>query len=56
MRDILNERGIEISVSNMKKVANFYKERQYTIESKKFFDDFPKDRETLLMYGFKFRK
>lgn len=56
MKEVLKERGLDISVANMKKVANVYKERQYAIKDKKFFDDFPKDKETLLMYGFKPKK
>jgi pyruvate kinase len=56
IKQVLKERGLEISISNMKKVANVYKERQYSIKDKNFFDDFPKDKEILLMYGFKPKK
>lgn len=56
LRQVLKERGLEANVTNMKKVANFYKERQYSIKDKKFFDDFPMDKETLLMYGFRTSK
>lgn len=56
IKKILKERGIETNISNIKKVANVYKTRKYTIQDKSFFDDFPRDKESLLMYGFKLSK
>lgn len=56
LKKILKERGLAVNMANIKKIATTYKERQYTVKDKTFFDDFPKDRETLLMYGFRFEK
>lgn len=53
IKKVLKERGIEVNMSNIKKVASVYKARSYSIKDKNFFDDFPRDKETLLMYGFK---
>ena len=55
IKKVLKERGVEVNMSNIKKVASVYKDRQYSIKKKDFFDDFPKDKETLLMYGFKLK-
>lgn len=56
LKKVLKERGLEVTMANMKRIANIYKERQYSINDKDFFKDIPKDRETLLLYGFKFNK
>jgi len=56
IKQVLRERGIEVNISNIKKIANVYKDMQYTIKSKDFFDEFPRDKETLAMYGFKLSK
>lgn len=56
IKEVFKERGIEANISNMKKVAGVYRARQYSIKDKEFFDDFPRDKETLLMYGFKLNK
>jgi len=53
LKKVLKERGLEPSILNMKKVAAVYKNRSYTISDKKFFEDFPEDKEILLMYGLK---
>ncbi len=53
IKKVLIERGLAVNISNIKKVASVYKSRQYSIKDNKFFDDFPRDKETLLMYGFK---
>lgn len=56
VKKVLKERGIEPNISNIKKVASVYKARQYSIKDGGFFDDFPRDKETLLMYGFRLKK
>jgi len=56
IKKVLKQRGLEVSMSNMKKVASVYRRRQYAVKDNTFFDDFPKDKETLLMYGFKLAK
>ncbi|WP_032122028.1 hypothetical protein [Clostridium amazonitimonense] len=56
IKEVLKERDIAVNMSNMKKLAGIYKTRRYTISEKRFFEDVPKDRETLLMYGFTFEK
>lgn len=56
LKKVLKERGLTVNMTNMKRIATIYKERQYTVKDKTFFDDFPRDRETLLMYGFTFEK
>ena len=56
VKKVLKERGIEPNIGNIKKVASVYKARQYSIKDESFFDDFPRDKETLLMYGFKMKK
>lgn len=53
VKKVLKERGVEVNMSNIKKVASVYKARSYSIKDKNFFDDFPRDEETLLMYGFR---
>ena len=53
LKQVLIDRGFEPSVTNMKKIAAIYKERRYSINDKKFFEDIPKDKEVLLMYGMK---
>lgn len=53
IKKVFRERGIEANISNIKKVASVYRARPYFIKGKDFFDDFPRDKETLLMYGFK---
>lgn len=53
MKKVLEERGFEPSIANMKRIGSIYKERRYRIKEKSFFDDLPKDKETLLMYGLK---
>lgn len=56
LKKILEERGFEPSIANMKKIGSIYKSRSYSITTKEFFKDLPKDRETLLMYGLKPKK
>lgn len=56
LKKVLKERGLAVSMANMKRIVSMYKERQYTVKEKSFFDDIPRDRETLLMYGFTFDK
>lgn len=56
LKKVLRERGLMVNMANMKKIVNIYKERQYSIKEKSFFDDVPMDKETLLMYGFTFEK
>ena len=52
LKKVLEERNIIPSVSNMKRVLNIYKNRTYNA-NKEFFNDIPKDKETLLIYGLK---
>lgn len=56
LKKVLKARGLTVNVANMKRMTNIYKTRQYSIKDISFFDDFPKDKETLLTYGFKFEK
>lgn len=56
LKKVLKERGIIVNMSNINKIASVYKKRRYTMSDKKFFDDIPKDRDTLLMYGFTFER
>lgn len=53
LKKILEERGFEPSIANMKKLGSIYKSRSYSITTNDFFKDLPKDKETLLMYGLK---
>lgn len=53
LKQVLIDRGFEPSIANMKKIAAIYKERRYNISDKKFFEDIPKDKDILLMYGMK---
>jgi len=53
IKKALKKRNVDVSMANIKKVASLFKERQYSLNDEKIFDDFPSDKETLLMYGFK---
>jgi len=53
IKKALKKRNVDVSMANIKKVASLFKERQYSLSDEKIFDDFPSDKETLLMYGFK---
>jgi len=52
LKEVLEKRGFEPSISNMKKLLSIYKTRTYNANLK-FFDDIPKDKEMLLIYGLK---
>lgn len=56
LKKVLEERGFEPSIANMKKIGSIYKSRSYSITTNGFFKDLPKDEETLLMYGLKPKK
>lgn len=55
IKKVLESRGIEPSLANMKKLTSIYKTRLYNADEK-FFDDIPKDKEILVMYGLKLMK
>lgn len=50
---LLQKRGLDVNMANIKKAVSLYKERRYSLNDETLFDDFPSDKETLLMYGFK---
>ena len=56
IKEVLEERGLEPNMANMKKLASYYKSRSYNVTGKEFFKDFPKDKEILFMYEFQPKK
>lgn len=52
LKKVLEERNITPTITNIKKLISIYKNRTYNA-NEKFFNDIPKDKETLLIYGLK---
>lgn len=55
MKKALIERGIIPNKANMDKMIKMIRSGRFVL-TKNFLDDQPKDKETLLMYGFTFEK
>ena len=51
----LKERGIVVNQSNMRKFIKMIQNASFSI-SENLYDEAPKDKKILLMYGFKFEK